>query len=231
MVQKERLNKAKEEICLNFEDKVKRVKALIDERHAQWLKGFDVAHKQQTDTIDTVSDELKRFSTTVREAKTLLSSVFENGSEIQLFITQQKISSQISAHFDRLESLRTWDFAETYSETYTDIQQICSTGQIEDVKISLKSSNALPVISKEVRTITALSHVNGYPTAASVFLSIANGFKRLLAIAVETDYTFPEAEKTKKYLKDLSCRSFGEEKEKLEPELESEDSMSFGLFD
>lgn len=48
-----------------------------------------------------------------------------------------------------------------------------------------------------MRNIAALSMVIGYPTAASAPHCIANGFKRLLAIAVETDYSFPEAEKVK----------------------------------
>merc|ERR1719147_518191 len=53
-----------------------------------------------------------------------------------------------------------------------------------------------------VRNIAAISLSIGYPTAASAPHSIVNGFKNLLAIAVETDYTFPEAEQTKEYLAD-----------------------------
>ncbi|XP_061168923.1 transcription intermediary factor 1-beta-like [Saccostrea echinata] len=160
MVQKERLNKAKEEICLKFEDKVKKAKALIEEAHAQWLKRFDVVHTFQADNIDTVSDELKRFGTTVKEAKTLLSSVLENGSEKQLFITQHRLLSQISAHFDRLKSLRSWDLAETYSEVNSDIcYEMWETGQFEDAKISLKSSNALPIVSKYYYLITERSDI------------------------------------------------------------------------
>ncbi|XP_062607410.1 large ribosomal subunit protein uL10-like [Saccostrea cucullata] len=95
-----------------------------------------------------------------------------------------------------------------------------------------------------VRNIAAISLVIGYPTAASAPHSIANGFKRLLAIAVETDYTFPEAEKTKEYLKDPSkfaaaapvaaaaaAPAAAKEEKKPEPESESDDDMGFGLFD
>ena len=46
-----------------------------------------------------------------------------------------------------------------------------------------------------VRNVAALSLVIGYPTTASVPHSLANGFKKLLAVAVGTDYTFKEAEK------------------------------------
>lgn len=38
----------------------------------------------------------------------------------------------------------------------------------------------------------------GYPTLASVPHSIINGYKRVLAVAVETDYSFPLAEKVSK---------------------------------
>merc|ERR1712241_1089470 len=55
-----------------------------------------------------------------------------------------------------------------------------------------------------VRNIAAISLSIGYPTAASAPHSIVNGFKKLLAVAVETDYTFPEAERTKEYLADPS---------------------------
>ncbi len=93
-----------------------------------------------------------------------------------------------------------------------------------------------------VRNIASVSLMIGYPTAASAPHSIVNGFKRLLAIAVETDYTFPEAEQTKEYLKDPSkfaaavaapAASAGAEKvEAKKEESESEDEdMGFGLFD
>lgn len=35
----------------------------------------------------------------------------------------------------------------------------------------------------------------GYPTLASVPHSVINGYKRVLAVAVETDYSFPLADK------------------------------------
>lgn len=96
-----------------------------------------------------------------------------------------------------------------------------------------------------VRNIAAVSLVIGYPTTASVPHSIANGFKRLLAVAIGTDYTFKEAEKTKEYLADPSKfavavaapaaaaagKADKKEEKKPEPESESDDDMGFGLFD
>ncbi|GFS08866.1 60S acidic ribosomal protein P0 [Elysia marginata] len=96
-----------------------------------------------------------------------------------------------------------------------------------------------------VRNIAAVSLAVGIPTAASAPHSIANGFKNLLAIAVMTEYDFPEAEQTKEYLKDPSkfaavaaaaapadAAPAAETKEAAKEESEeSDDDMGFGLFD
>uniref|UniRef100_A0A671L3Q6 Large ribosomal subunit protein uL10 n=1 Tax=Sinocyclocheilus anshuiensis TaxID=1608454 RepID=A0A671L3Q6_9TELE len=46
-----------------------------------------------------------------------------------------------------------------------------------------------------VRNIASVCLQIGYPTLASIPHSIINGYKRVLAVAVETDYSFPLAEK------------------------------------
>lgn len=51
-----------------------------------------------------------------------------------------------------------------------------------------------------VRNVASVCLQIGYPTIASVPHSIINGYKRVLAVAVETDYTFPLAEKVKSEL-------------------------------
>ena len=56
----------------------------------------------------------------------------------------------------------------------------------------MRSSNA--VCWQGVRNVAALSLAINYPTAASAPHSIVNGFKKLLAVAVETDISFAEAE-------------------------------------
>jgi len=95
-----------------------------------------------------------------------------------------------------------------------------------------------------VRNIAAVSLVINYPTMASVPHSIANGFKKLLAVAVMTEIDFEEANQTKEYLKDPSkfaavaaasapkaesaAPAAAAKKEESE---ESDDDMGFGLFD
>lgn len=51
------------------------------------------------------------------------------------------------------------------------------------------------LFSQGVRNVASVCLQIGYPTIASVPHSIINGYKRVLAVAVETDYTFPLAEK------------------------------------
>jgi len=95
-----------------------------------------------------------------------------------------------------------------------------------------------------VARVAALSLAINFPTAASAPHSIVNGFKNLLAIAVETDIDFAEAEQTKEYLKDpskfavaVAAAPAAEEAKPAaaakpaESEEESDDDMGFGLFD
>ncbi|GCC20670.1 large ribosomal subunit protein uL10 [Chiloscyllium punctatum] len=94
-----------------------------------------------------------------------------------------------------------------------------------------------------VRNVASVCLEIGYPTIASIPHSIINGYKRVLAIAVETDYSFPLAEKVKAYLADPSAfvapvvedapaaaKEEAKEVKKEESE-ESDDDMGFGLFD
>uniref|UniRef100_A0A3P9MU45 Large ribosomal subunit protein uL10 n=1 Tax=Poecilia reticulata TaxID=8081 RepID=A0A3P9MU45_POERE len=96
-----------------------------------------------------------------------------------------------------------------------------------------------------VRNIASVCLEIGYPTLASVPHSVINGYKRVLAVAVETDYSFPLAEKVKAYLADptafaavaapaavaeTAAAPAAKEEVKEESE-ESDDDMGFGLFD
>jgi len=56
-----------------------------------------------------------------------------------------------------------------------------------------------------VNAVAACSLNIGYPTLASAPHSIANGLKKLIAVAAATDLTFPAAEKSKAFLADPSA--------------------------
>nr|POF17433.1 60s acidic ribosomal protein p0 [Quercus suber] len=98
--------------------------------------------------------------------------------------------------------------------------------------------------------VTSLSLAISYPTLAAAPHMFTNAYKNVLAVAVATEYSFPQAEKVKEYLKDPSkfaiatapvavAASGGapaatpaqEEEKKEEPAEESDDDMGFSLFD
>jgi len=92
-----------------------------------------------------------------------------------------------------------------------------------------------------VNNIAAVSLNIGYPTVASAPHSIANGLKKLIAVAAATEITFEAAEKTKAFLADPSAFAVAAapvaaaaetkvEAKKEESADESDSSMGFDLF-
>uniref|UniRef100_A0A8D0DXF9 Large ribosomal subunit protein uL10 n=1 Tax=Salvator merianae TaxID=96440 RepID=A0A8D0DXF9_SALMN len=110
----------------------------------------------------------------------------------------------------------------------------------------LKCISNIFCLLQGVRNVASVCLQIGYPTVASVPHSIINGYKRVLAVAVETDYSFPLAEKVKAFLADPSAfvaaapaavesaapaaAAPAKEEAKEESE-ESDEDMGFGLFD
>ncbi|XP_072002457.1 large ribosomal subunit protein uL10 [Engystomops pustulosus] len=126
------------------------------------------------------------------------------------------------------------------------IQQVYDNGSIYSPEVLDITEDALRTRFLEgVRNVASVCLQIGYPTVASIPHSIINGYKRVLAVAVETDYSFPLADKVKAFLADPSAFAVAapvveaakapaaapaQEKEKEESE-ESDDDMGFGLFD
>lgn len=124
------------------------------------------------------------------------------------------------------------------------IEQVYDSGTVYSPSVlDITADDIRATFMQGVSNIAAISLEIGIPTVCSAPHSIINGFKDLLAIAVETDYDFPEAEQTKEYLKDpskfasaapVAAAGAAEEKKeekKVESEEESDDDMGFGLFD
>jgi len=125
------------------------------------------------------------------------------------------------------------------------IENVYDSGTIFSPSIlDITNEDIIARFMSGVRNIAAISLQIGYPTAASVPHSLINGFKKLLAIAVETDIDFEEANQTKEYLKDPSKFAVAavaaapaaggeakKEEAKKEESEESDDDMGFGLFD
>ncbi|KAI1900716.1 hypothetical protein AGOR_G00052760 [Albula goreensis] len=126
------------------------------------------------------------------------------------------------------------------------IQQVYDNGSVYSPEVLDITEDALHQRFLEgVRNIASVCLEIGYPTLASIPHSIINGYKRVLAVAVETDYSFPLADKVKAFLADPSAFAVAapvaeaadaaaapaaKEEVKEESE-ESDDDMGFGLFD
>ncbi|XP_058748180.1 large ribosomal subunit protein uL10-like [Vicia villosa] len=97
-----------------------------------------------------------------------------------------------------------------------------------------------------VSMVTSLSLAISYPTLAAAPHMFLNAYKNVLAIAVATEYSYPEADEVKEYLKDPSkfavaaaaapadatsaAPAAAKEEKKEEPEEESDEDIGFGLF-
>ncbi|KAM0941440.1 putative ribosomal protein L10P [Dioscorea sansibarensis] len=98
-----------------------------------------------------------------------------------------------------------------------------------------------------VGMVTAFSLAISYPTLAAAPHMFINGYKNVLAVAIATDYSYPQAEKVKEYLKDPSkfavaaapvaaaetaaAPAPAAEEKREEPAEESDEDMGFSLFD
>ncbi|XP_073279243.1 large ribosomal subunit protein uL10-like [Primulina huaijiensis] len=115
--------------------------------------------------------------------------------------------------------------------------------------LDLTEDDLIEKFAMGVSMITSLSLAISYPTLAAAPHMFINAYKNVLAIAVETDYSFPQADKVKEYLADpskfvvaaapvaasnagaASAPSTKEEEKKEEPDEESDGDLGFSLFD
>jgi len=120
-------------------------------------------------------------------------------------------------------------------------QTVYDAGSVYEASVlSITNEDILAKFSEGVRNVAALSLATNYPTLASVPHSLINGYKNLLAIAVETKYSFKQAEKVKAYLANPTAFAAPkggkggkkEEPKKEEPKKEEEEEeLGLGLFD
>ncbi|KAK6135825.1 hypothetical protein DH2020_030433 [Rehmannia glutinosa] len=117
--------------------------------------------------------------------------------------------------------------------------------------LDLTEDDLIEKFAMGVSMVTSLSLAISYPTLAAAPHMFINAYKNVLAVALETDYSFPQADKVKEYLADPSkfavtaapvaagdsgpAPAAGggakEEEKKEEPAEESDDDMGFSLFD
>ncbi|XP_060175455.1 large ribosomal subunit protein uL10-like [Lycium barbarum] len=87
--------------------------------------------------------------------------------------------------------------------------------------------------------VVGLSMILDYPTLTAIPHMFINSYKNVLSFAVATEYSFPQAEKVKQYLKDpskfaapaASAKAAPAKEEKKEEPEEEDDDLVGGLFD
>ena len=125
------------------------------------------------------------------------------------------------------------------------IAQIYDQGQTFDSSVlDIEESQLLKAFSTALNTVTALSLALQFPTLPSIVHSLLNSYKNVLAVAVETEYSWPEIESLKDRIANpdayasagpaaaaTETKEAEPEAKKDEPEEEEEDEdMGLDLF-
>ena len=128
------------------------------------------------------------------------------------------------------------------------IFQIYDNGQTFDASVlDIEESQLLKAFSSAIATIASISLATGFPTLPSVMHSVVNSYKKVLSVAIETDYEWEEIAELKDRIANpdkyasagpaAAATSGGdapaakEEAKEEEKEESEDDDMGFGLFD
>jgi len=127
------------------------------------------------------------------------------------------------------------------------ISQIYDNGQTFDSSVlDIEESQLLKAFSSAITTIASISLAANFPTLPSVMHSVVNSYKKVLAVAIETDFEWDEITELKDRIAnpDKYASSTGpaptttsnepaakEEAKEEEKEESEDDDMGFGLFD
>jgi len=123
------------------------------------------------------------------------------------------------------------------------ILKVYEGGSMFDPKVlDITDADLMASFGAGLRNVAAISLATGYPTLAAIPHLVINGFKNVLAVSLETDYTFPHAQKVKDFLANPSAfavaapaaggaAAAAAAAPEPEPEEEEEEDMDFDLFD
>jgi len=128
------------------------------------------------------------------------------------------------------------------------VQQVYEEGQTfsPDV-LDIEESQLLKSLSAAIATITTISLAANYPTLPSIIHSLINGYKKVIAVAIETDYSWEAIDELKDRIAnpdayaaaapvaaaatEEAAPAAAKEEEKEEEKEESDDEGFGGLFD
>jgi len=127
------------------------------------------------------------------------------------------------------------------------IAQIYDNGQTFDTSVlDIEESQLLQAFSSAITTIASISLAVSYPTLPSVMHSVVNSYKKILAVAIETDFEWDEIKELKDRIANpeayasaapvAAAPSGGDAAPAAaakdeEEEEQSDEDMGFGLFD
>ncbi|XP_024192061.1 60S acidic ribosomal protein P0 [Rosa chinensis] len=129
------------------------------------------------------------------------------------------------------------------------VQMVYENGSVFSPEVlDLTEDDLALAFASNVSNVAALALAISYPTIAAAPHMFLNAYKNVLAVAVATEYSFPQADKVKEYLKDPTkfaalaapapaaaaaapAAAAKVEAKKEEPSEESDEDMGLGLFD
>ncbi|KAK0583985.1 hypothetical protein LWI29_006018 [Acer saccharum] len=126
------------------------------------------------------------------------------------------------------------------------VQSVYDNGSVFSPEVlDLTEDDLLEKFANGVSMVTSLSLSISYPTLAAAPHMFINAYKNVLAVAVGTEYSFPQADKVKEYLKDPSKFAVAAapaaaaaapvaakvEEKKEEPAEESDEEPLLNIFD
>ncbi|KAG6061824.1 60s acidic ribosomal protein P2 [Claviceps sp. LM77 group G4] len=127
------------------------------------------------------------------------------------------------------------------------VEQVYDQGQAFPPEIlDIGDEQLLGALSSAIATIATISLAVNFPTLPSVMHSVVNSYKKVLAVAIETDFSWPEIEQLKDRIANpdayaaaapvaaagaSSAAAPAEEAKKEEEEEEEDDEGFGGLFD
>lgn len=78
------------------------------------------------------------------------------------------------------------------------ISQVYDQGQTFAPEVlDISEDQLLKALSQAITTVATISLAANYPTLPSIMHTLVNGYKNVLAVAVESDYSWPEIEQLK----------------------------------
>jgi len=133
------------------------------------------------------------------------------------------------------------------------ISQVYDQGQCFAPEVlDIKEEQLLAALNSAISAVTTISLAINYPTLPSIIHVLVNGYKKLLSVAIETEYGWPEIEELKDRIANPDAYASAgpaagtatggdsggggdgaakTEEKPAEEEEESDEDMGFGLFD